>query len=134
MEYVTALGRCTKCGQDKISVEGINKCLSCDSDNNVGSGLVVRAEDPGADMLEKLLSKAGVAVVPGGKPPEPIRPNIAQKVANVSAPKVQTEPGTVFESHIMNAVSWLRSMPMPSDIKKFKAVNKAIKILESLGA
>lgn len=135
MEYTTALGRCQKCGQDKISVEGINKCLSCDSNNNVGSGLVVSVEDPGAEMIDKLLAKAGVAQVVGEKPPEPIKPNLAPR-QRVETPKaVATNPQiSSSQANIGYAIDILKSLPMPKDIKQFKAINKAISILEKIGA
>jgi hypothetical protein len=132
MEYTTALGRCQKCGQDKISVEGINKCLSCDSNNNVGSGLIVRVEDPGAEMIDKLLAKAGVASVVGGKPPEPIKPNLVKSA--IIPPKLPDYSIPTNEVSIGHAIDILKALPMPKDIKEFKAINKAISILEKIGA
>jgi hypothetical protein len=138
MEYMTALGRCPTCGQDRIQVEGVTKCLLCESRGNPGSGLVVTTEDPGDEALEKLLSKVGVTSITGSKPPEPIKPNLAK--ASFIPPKLRdaqsllpTVQMVATENHIMHAINWLKSMPMPTDIKQFKAINKAVKILEGLG-
>jgi hypothetical protein len=126
MELLTALGACPKCRQYKISVNGESRCINCDSNNNTGSGLVVDIEDPGEEGIKKVLANSGVAVGQGGKPPTPA-PREANK--QVIAPKVETKATGSVEM----ALEILRSLPMPKDLKQFKQINKAIKILESLG-
>lgn len=129
MELTSALGTCAKCGMDKLQVDGIQKCVFCERENTQGSGLVVDIDDPGEDAIKQILSKVGVAEVVGGKPPVPIKPDV-KPIINVS-PKVQVVPQG---SGIEQALAILRSLPMPKDIKQFKSINKAIKILETLGA
>lgn len=134
MQYSPALGTCQKCGQSKIQVEGNVKCLLCDVEAG-NSGLVVKVEDPGHDMMDKLLAKAGVTNIPGGKPPEAIRSISRVETAKVvEVPRVEAKAIVVSGSGIDQALQILRALPMPKDIKQFKAINKAIKILEDLGA
>jgi hypothetical protein len=135
MEYMTALGRCPKCGQDKIQVEGVPTCIMCASENNPGSGLVVQIEDPGAEALEALLHKTGVQSIAGGVPPTPVKPVLPAQVSVKSDAKVATTPfqqGITFDTCVKQAISVLKSASMPKDLKSFKAVNKAIKTLESI--
>lgn len=133
MEYTTALGACRKCGNDHIQVEGVTKCLVCDANNNGGSGLVVTKEDPGEAALTEILSRVGVAGIPGGKPPTPIKPVLAVN-RQVIAAKSEANSSLIQIGTIENALDILRRLPMPKDIKQFKAISKAIKILENLGA
>jgi hypothetical protein len=130
MQFTSALGICQKCGQSKIQVEGNVKCLLCDSEPG-NSGLVVKVEDPGHDAMDKLLSKAGVLNVGGGKPPAPIKPHLEAK-AEVTKQYIPTP--AVSTTGVFDALAILRALPMPKDIKQFKQINKAIKILEDLGA
>ena len=131
MQYTPALGVCSKCGQSKIQVEGNVKCVLCDTEKSAGSGLTVKTQDPGAELIDKLLAKAGVVSIPGGKPPEPIKPNFEAKQV-VTAPRTEAQFDVHFEQPIAEAVRLLKNAPMPKDIKQFKAINKAIKTLESI--
>ena len=130
MDYTSALGTCPICGQDKVQVEGDVKCLMCiGKASGNASGLVVSQEDPGEEALNKLLAKTGIAKIEGGKPPEAIKPNLAVNKPVISAPVHPLSGASIFD-----ALAILRALPMPKDIKQFKQINKAIKILEELGA
>jgi hypothetical protein len=130
MEYVNALGTCARCGNNMIQVEGNIQCVFCPSSTG-GSGLVVKTEDPGHEVLDKLLTKVGVASIPGGKPPLPVKPEAKQ---NVIASQIEVKNPSIQIGSIENALDILRNLPMPKDLKQFKQISKAIKILESLGA
>jgi hypothetical protein len=123
MEYTYALGTCEHCGSEKLQVEGEVKCIVCQSKDAPTSGLMVTKEDPGEEELNKLLAKCKVHVPPGGKPPIP-------PTAPPIKPVAQESP----DSGIAQAIAILKAVPMPKDIKQFKAINKAIKTLENLGA
>lgn len=134
MEY-TAFATCQRCGQMKVQIEGGEaQCLLCGSGNVDNPALVVDIEDPGEEAMNAVLAKTGVKLMPGTKPVAPEKPIIeANRVIN--APKreakvvVQQTIGTTVE----DALTILRSLPMPKDLKQFKQINKAIKILETLG-
>jgi hypothetical protein len=133
MEYATAQGRCTKCGMDRLQVEGVTKCVVCDVES-VSSGLIVDIEDPGEEEINRVLASAGVKQLEGSKPPTPIKP---EAIRTVIASKVGTQKSTVPQvtcgATVIEALNILRGLPMPKDLKQFKQINKAIKILESLG-
>lgn len=117
MEFLSALGACPKCRQFKISVNGEARCINCDSNSNTGSGMVVTVEDPGEEALNGILTKTGIKTE-------------ANKA--IIAPKVEAKQ-TFQGASVDDALRILKSLPMPKDLKQFKQINKAIKILESLG-
>ena len=134
MDY-TPFATCTRCGQMKVQTEGgAAQCLSC-SPNIDNPSMVVTIEDPGDDEINKVLEKAGVRHLAGSKPPTPIKP---EAIRPSIAPKVETQkayvPQVIHGSTVESALNILRGLPMPKDLKQFKQINKAIKILESLGA
>jgi hypothetical protein len=122
MQTMGSSGSCRKCGEMLIQVEGVLTCLMCASKRPVEGGLIAQGVDPGHDAMEKLITGTGI---PGARVNHPVMPESSPKAA--IAPVMPT--GSVAQ-----ALAVLRALPMPSDIKKFKAINKAIKILEDLGA
>jgi hypothetical protein len=120
MEYLGALGACSKCRQYKISVNGEAKCINCDSNNNTGSGMVVTIEDPGEDALNSILTKTG------------IKTTKTEANTAVIAPKTEAKAIVSFEDSIKQAIHILQNVTMPKDIQSFKAVAKTITILQKL--
>lgn len=97
-------------GADESALEPI--CVKCQAENRPKSGLVVTTGDPGEDFF-----KGG----PAGPQKEPTVVRTAVAVNSLT-----------LEDVVVKAINDLNSLPMPKDIKQFKAVQKAIKTLESL--
>lgn len=133
MNYAIGSGVCGKCGQAKVHVEGNPTCLLCDSDNRNKSGLVVTVEDPGEEAMRHLLAEHNVFMPKAGEgsvPPVPAKViSPVQKVVPQSTPVTQN---VTFEHEIKRAIDLLQKLPMPKDIKQFKAINRAVKTLESI--
>lgn len=121
MSAITVQGRCSKCGQPKLAVEGVNQCLQCDVGPSAPVGPISEYCDPGEDKLREVLSGRGV-VIQKTDPSKVRAPQIA----------VTQGPAATLENHVKNALEYLKTAPMPSDIKQFKSIQKAIKTLEGL--
>ena len=122
--YVSGMKTCGKCGQEKISVNEEQKCLRCDSEPGT-STLMVTADDPGEDKINEMLMKAGVAVPKLSKTPE--RVQLKQPVQ-----PVVLQQGMPFDMCVKEALKLMQKVPMPKDVKQFKAVAKIIAALEAL--
>lgn len=119
MSALTVQGRCSKCGQPKLAVEGTNQCLQCDIGPSAPVGPVSKYCDPGEDKLREVLAGRGVVV---------------KKTDVLHIPEItpgKFEPLSLKDC-ITQALSILGSAPMPKDIKQFKSIQKAIKTLEGL--
>lgn len=92
-------------------------CVKCMAAASPKLGKTQVADDPG----EKFFNK-NAADTPIVQQAEQI------KHAGVVAPTKVTPMST----HLSNALNWLKSAPMPADIRAYKNLQKAIKILESL--
>lgn len=122
MGNYVGLGNCAKCGRAKIDVHGEIRCILCEAENNPPSGLVVTVNDPGEARMAQVLAASGIAI-----------PKVAKKdeVAKIAVP--QTIPSTgSLESRVELAIGILKSLPMPKDLKQFKAINKAIQSVEKI--
>lgn len=119
----SAAGYCQKHQMDKmfVGLEDATEptCVRCVADATPKLGRTQTVEDPGEAYFskgEKSSAKVTVLDTPHG--------GIAQHVPTVEL--------TRLEDVIGIAVAQLKRLPMPEDIKQFKAVQKAIKTLESL--
>jgi len=131
MELMTALGYCKLCGQGMIQVDGVAQCLLCASKSNTGSGLVVKSEYPSEADLSALLSKAGV-LTPLEKSTTHTKPDSNNKLVNSKIEERVINTQKTLNYSISDALNILKNLSMPKDIKQFKVINKAIKILESI--
>lgn len=116
MSNYAGLGNCTKCGMEKIAVNEAIKCIRCDMPAKPLSGLVVNTEDPGEDKISHVLAASGVGI-----------PKIPKKEQKEVAVVKRS-----FEEEVKHIADQLRSLPIPRDIKQFKAVNRAIKSVEKI--
>ncbi len=136
------LGICPKGHGPRIDMNGTPLCLVCDA-----------AFVPAPVVKEESVDKR-FRVVPGEPPPLPPDKNFDPGHANMkefpqlkgqAAPAqelpvvpretrvVQTlAVGGTFEQQVNSAIEALKGCPMPKDLKQFKAVQKAITILEKL--
>lgn len=118
-------GFCQKHQMDKMFVGNENAteptCIRCDADARPKEGRTVIAEDPGDGFFNGRGTNAKITVVD---------PDAAIPVH--SPAKDILAPANKLEDVVAAAVAQLKRLPMPEDIKQFKAVQKAIKTLESL--
>ena len=114
MQSAWISGECSIHGP-MISVEGQNRCLKCErkAEKRLNPPTAVPVEDPGHEAMMR------IAAVPNA----PVAALRAVASVPVQVVKRQT---------IEDAVAILRSLPMPSDIQRFKLLNKVIKQLESI--
>lgn len=143
-------GVCEKHQMAKIDRGGENVCLRCESDSLPKSGVTANVDDPGDEQLRSVLKKAGIAVPPNtGKAPmpdvpKPVRnnPGVAQVVqtqAQIDAATAKqiadvtlVSPKDNFSTKVELALGIMKSLPMPNDVKQFKAVQKIITGMEGL--
>lgn len=139
MGITSAIGTCPKCHQGLLSVEGRPECIFC-KEPETSSGIVVNIEDPGEEALNAVLGKNNVKMAMGGSKPEaPVKPSLPGVAELVKATKAVSQAiempvakANELEYYIHLALSNLKNAPMPKDLKQFKAIQKAIKILEGL--
>lgn len=122
--YVSAMQVCGKCGKPKIGVGSEQQCLKCDVPAGT-STLRVTAEDPGEEKINQMLMAAGVAVPKGAKIAQPATPQ-------AKAQPVVIQPGMPFEDCVREALKIMQHVPMPKDVKQFKAVAKIVAAMEAL--
>lgn len=96
-------------------------CIKCKSDSEPKSGRVQTVEDPGEEFFKGKGSNAKITVLENAH---------GTKSAVVGHPAFSEAPR--LEDIVGVAVANLKRLPMPEDIKQFKAVQKVIKTLESL--
>lgn len=113
-------GSCKVCGEFLIQVNGVFQCILCASKRSVSGGLIAKGIDPGEEAMERLANGHDVPRIPGNVAVAPVKPVVAVK--------------PIVSGDLNQALAILKALPMPKDIKQFKAINKAIKILEDLGA
>lgn len=97
-------------------------CIKCKAAAEPKLGRLQTAEDPGEAFFNKGIPKTTTL--------EPTHGDFAK--AAVVAQYVPQSEANRLEDVVGIAVAQLKRLPMPEDIKQFKAVQKAIKTLESL--
>ena len=123
IDYERGTGFCAEHNMMKMQVGQRNICAACDVPTGPGSGIVSTKADPGTAKIEQMLSAAGI-VTPKSQP----------KVVNSA--QIQT-PGLEIQKivappSITMALTIMKSLPMPSDVKQFKKIQKIIRGLEEL--
>lgn len=133
----------------KVDRGGESVCMFCESETSPKTGINAHVDDPGDEQVRAVLKKAGIAVPPStGKAPmpdvpKPIRhPGVAEAVktqAQIDAAMAKqiadvtlVSPKNNFASRVELALGIMKSLPMPSDVKQFKAIQKVIAGMESL--
>ena len=116
---ISNAGVCTKHNIEKMFV-GLDTnveptCVKCVADATPKLGRLQTAHDPGEKFFNK---NAAVSAQP-----------IVEKAVVYGRNDL---PQLTLETVVEIAVQNLNQLPMPKDIKQFKAVQKAIKTLESL--
>lgn len=124
MELMTPMaGYCTVHKIDKmfVGLEDATEptCVKCVAAATPKLGRTQTVEDPGEDYFKGKGSDAKITVL------DPTHGGIVKQ--HVSQPELNR-----LEDVVGIAVAQLKRLPMPEDIKQFKAVQKAIKTLESL--
>ncbi len=125
-------GLCPRHGTANITVDGHPACLHCDKEAAKAQAVPVGVndiEDPGEDAMKGLKTATAEdfghsrgLLRPGERPPQAIR---------AASPAVAVKGGT-FEEQVGSAVATLRACPMPKNLKSYKAVAKAVALLEKL--
>lgn len=126
------MGVCGRCNQLKVQAGDEIKCLRCDAPKPKESKRVNTLEDPGEEGLAKILSNSGISLPKGSKPEvvnKPTLPGVAEVV------EAQTSFNKAMSlDHVSEALLHLKMVPVPTDLKQFKKIRKAIDLLESLGS
>jgi hypothetical protein len=122
MGNYVGLGNCAKCGKAKIDVHGEIRCIFCEAEKNVPSGLVVKIDDPGEAKMAQVLAASGIAI--------PKAPKLGVTRNDVMPQNLQNNFS--LEARVEQALGILKSLPMPKDLKQFKAINKAIQSVEKI--
>lgn len=107
----------------KISGPDGNVCLLCEGKKPGIGNTAPNAIDPGENKMRAMLAAAGVTL----GPPKEVAPAVPKMI--------QTEPVVIvlqFSQCVEKALKIMESVPMPKDIKQFKAVNKIISDLKKL--
>jgi hypothetical protein len=126
--YLSTMPKCPICGLEKIQAGDGLQCLKCDV-KVTPSGLVNTAKDPGDEELSKMLAASGI-MVPRPKPKE-----VQEKgstVPPIAPPTVVLAASAPFEEYIGQALKIMKSLPMPKNVKQFKAISKIIVSMENL--
>lgn len=97
-------------------------CIKCKADGEPKSGRIQTVEDPGEDFFKGRGSNAKITIHEEAH---------GAKSAAIGYPAFSSEAPRL-EDIVGVAVANLKRLPMPEDIKQFKAVQKVIKTLESL--
>lgn len=117
-------GVCPRHNAALITMDGRPTCLGCQRDAAKAERRMAEVNtevDPGHDALKELL-KQKIKELP-------------DKELVTAEAKQRTQPLAAvasFADHMKIAVDHLRKAPMPTDLKAFKAVQKAIGLLEKL--
>lgn len=123
MSIGSAAGFCVKHKMDKmfVGLEDATEplCIKCDAESKPKLGTTQIVEDPGEEYFKTNKSDAKIVNVPAN--------SIPQK-SNVLVVGQQAS----FGEGIANALKILNALPMPKDLKQFKAVQKVVKTLEGL--
>jgi len=126
----SAAGYCTKHKMDKMFVGTQDAteptCVRCVADATPKMGRTQVVEDPGEEFFKGKGSTAQISITP---------PGVAEVVAvekALAAPMLETRYSYVLKDVVEIAVAQLRKLPMPEDVKEFKRIQKAIKLLQSL--
>ena len=121
-------GQCGRCGRDMIKGPNGVGCVPCSLAGSVTKP-GVSIGDPGEDALRAKLSAVGVIA---GVRPTGIsisgQPLTAPPVVHHSTP----EPVMTNQTPYDTAIAILRKQPLPIDIKIYKKLLKAIKLIEEL--
>jgi hypothetical protein len=127
MSIGSAAGYCQIHKMDKmfVGLEDATEptCVRCVADSTPKIGRTVVAEDPGEDYFKGKGTNAKITTL------TPTHGGIGQAV--VKQPAYQIEP-VRLEDIVGVAVSQLKRLPMPEDVREFKKVQKIIKTLQSL--
>lgn len=128
-----AQGNCQKCRRPRIMVNGETKCLICEPSASGPVGPTSTVQDPGEEKMRGMLAGKGV-VVPPSKVEQKPSPGVAALVDVQDKLTVYNKPSTINdkEACVKGAISWLRAMPMPEDVKQFRNIQKIVKSLEDL--
>lgn len=124
-----AQGYCTNHGEPVAKINGPdgNICLLCEGKKQGEGNTDPNAVDPGEEKMRMMLAAAGVPV---GIRKEAGTTVTGQKT--VIVPQAIVQPSMSFEKCIEQARKIMESVPMPKDVKQFKAVNKIIADLKKL--
>ncbi len=123
----SAIGTCSKCSRPKIAVGSDVKCIICDN-GEAKSGITSTAVDPGEDKLSQLLAAQGVAAA---RPIVNDRPVAVAPSPRPVSPVKAPVPGIPVNAAIQQILGNLRSLPMPTDLRQYKQISRAIKALET---
>lgn len=127
MSIGSMAGYCEKHKMDKMFVGTQESteptCIKCDAEARPKMGRTQIVEDPGEGYFQ---GKGGNANI-----------TLLENVPTVSSDRAIQIPRNLgrvltLEEVVAKAVEDLNSLPMPKDIKQFKAVQKAIKTLQAL--
>lgn len=120
------LGICQRHNASKIAINGVPTCLRCMEETNKAQAVpagINNIEDPGHDGMK------GLPTI------KPIK-GIAPEDEDAQAPQVvqglrRAEQKTVSPG-LPGIIEQLKTLPMPASIKNFKAIQKAISLLEGI--
>ena len=122
-------GVCPRHGTANISVDGQPTCLHCEKEMAKAQAVpvgTVTIGDPGHEAM------LGLKTADKETYPDIERmPMISLTAKGKEAPPVVVKGGTL-EQQVGAALAALQSCPMPKDLKAYKAVAKAVAILEKL--
>lgn len=123
MSIGSAAGFCEKHNMDKmfVGLEDATEatCVKCVADATPKLGRTQIVEDPGEEYFQGKGTNAKIMNVPANSIPQKSTIMVVGQQAS-------------FSEGVENALKILGSLPMPKDLKQFKAVQKAVKILEAL--
>lgn len=113
-------GVCQLHNQARININGRTACLKCEAIAAKAIAAPAKAltdVDPGHEAMKAILKDKDVKIPEA--PPEPTKES-------------SKTFATTFEAGIKDALEVLEKLPMPKDLKQFKAVNKAVQQLKKL--
>lgn len=125
------LGVCPRHNAAHISVDGLPVCLRCQAEAAKAQARpvgVVTIADPGHDAMQGLKTAKTERFPDGSVAATEVKPTQAR----VPTPRPVVPAGGSFAEQVERALVALRACPMPKDLKQFKAVAKAVAILEKL--
>lgn len=129
---ISALGQCPIHHIDKMSVgssdmDAVPICIKCKADAEPKTGRTQIVEDPGEGFFQGKGTNAKVHVVDTSVNSSGVGKMAVTAVAGT--PQLNRAP---LETYISQALQILSNAPMPKDLKQFKSLQKAIKILGEL--